>query len=313
MGELPTPEPGKGEVRVKLEACGLNPSDYQRAEYGVPDWEWPAVLGLDVVGVIDELGEGVTDFEVGTRVAYNGDIRARGGFAEFTIVDGVVLAPVPEGVSSTQAAALPSAGLTAYQSIVRRLRVDADDTVLITGGAGGVGGFAVQLAHATGAHVFATEGSRNLDRVRELGAEAVIDFAAENISERVLELTDGRGVDVILDTIGTESATANLALLAFEGRLASTAGRPDMGDLAPFSVGPAVHEIALGAAHTTGDLRARRELATMLSELLALVNDGTIDAMVSRTVSINEVPEALTQLANRKASGKFVMDLTETE
>lgn len=307
LGELPTPSPGPGEVRIKVEACGLNPSDYQRAEYGIQEWDWPAVLGLDVVGIVDAVGTDVTTVETGERVAYHGDIRERGGFAEYTIADAIVLARVPDTVSPTQAAALPSAGLTAYQSIVRRLRVGADDTVLITGGAGGVGGFAVQLASLAGARVFATEAGSNADRVRKLGAEVAIDFATENIKERVSELTEGRGVDVVLDTINTASATAHLDLLAFEGRIATTAGRPDMDALPPFSVGPAVHEIALGAAHTTGDPRARASLSTMLTELLALVAAGKIDAMLSRTISIEEVPAALTELAGRKVTGKLVM------
>ncbi|MES0836848.1 zinc-binding dehydrogenase [Nocardiopsis tropica] len=304
--DLPLPEPAPGQVRIKVQACGLNPSDYQRAAYGIPEWEWPAVLGLDVVGVIDALGPQVEGPAVGQRVAYTGDIRERGGFAEYTLARAEVLAVVPEEVSSAQAAALPSAGLTAYQAIVRRLHVGEQDTVLITGAAGGVGGFATQLAALTGARVLATEAAHNTDRVKKLGADQVIDFHTEDIPARVMELTHGRGVDAVLDTVGADSATANLSLLAHTGGIATVAGRPDLETVAPFGVAPSVHEIALGAAYTLGDQRARRDLSFMLTDLLSLLAQGKLDAMLTRTISLEEVPRALVELSARTMSGKTV-------
>jgi NADPH:quinone reductase len=306
LADLPTPEPGPGQVRVEVEACGLNPSDYQRAAYGVPEWEWPAVLGLDVVGTVDAVGEGVTSVTAGQRVAFHGDIRARGGFAEHALADATVLARVPDGLTSESAAAVPSAGLTAYQAVVRRLHVGNDDCVLVTGGAGGVGGFAVQLAALAGARVIATEAAHNADHVKALGAEAVIDFRTEDITTRVRELTGGRGVDAVVDTIGSESATANLGLLVHGGGLAAIAGRPDLSVVPPFGMAPSVHEIALGAAYTVGDGRARAQLSTMLTDLLTLLADKRIDPMLSRTVSLEEVPAALVELSGRGVRGKIV-------
>ncbi|MET8977915.1 zinc-binding dehydrogenase [Streptomyces sp. NPDC004539] len=304
--ELPVPEPGPGQVRVRVEACGLNPSDYQRAAYGIPEWEWPAVLGLDVVGVIEALGDGVTHVGVGQRVAYSGDIRVRGGFAEYTVTDSAALALVPEGLEPAKAAALPSAGLTAYQAVVRRLRVGEGDTVLITGGAGGVGGFAVQLASHRGARVLATEAAANTDHVKALGADEVLDFRNDDIPSRVRELTGGRGLYAVVDTIGPDSATANLKLLAHGGGLAAVAGRPDLTAVPPFGMAPSVHEIALGAAYTVGDDRSRRQLSTMLTELLGLAAEGRIDPMLSRTVALEDVPAALVELSGRGVRGKVV-------
>lgn len=306
LADLPMPEPGPGQVRIKVEACGLNPSDYQRAAYGIPEWTWPAVLGLDVVGTVDTAGEGVTRFSRGERVAGHLDIRDRGGFAEYTLADAAVLAPVPAGVDPAKAASLPSAGLTAYQAVVRRLRVSKDDTVLVTGGAGGVGGFAVQLAALAGARVLATEAGHNAGHVQALGAEAVIDFRTEDIPARVRELTGGRGVDAVVDTIGTESATANLGLLAHCGGIAAIAGRPDLDALPPFGIAPSVHEIALGAAYIVGDQRARADLSTMLADLLDLTAQGKLDPMLSRTVGLDEVPAALVELSGRQVRGKIV-------
>ncbi|WP_435281614.1 zinc-binding dehydrogenase [Streptomyces koelreuteriae] len=304
--DLPTPEPGPGQVRVEVEACGLNPSDYQRAAYGIPEWEWPAVLGLDVVGVVDAVGEHVTHVRPGQRVAYHGDIRERGGFAEHSLADATVLAPVPDGLAPATAAALPSAGLTAYQAVIRRLGVGKGDTVLITGGAGGVGGFAVQLAALAGARVFATEAAHNAEHVEALGAEAVIDFRTEDIPTRVRELTDGRGLDAVVDTIGTDSATANLRLLAHGGGLAAIAGRPDLSAVPPFGMAPSVHEIALGAAYTVGDERSRAQLSGMLTDLLALTAEGRLDPMLARGVRLDEVPAALVELSGRGVRGKLV-------
>ncbi|MGW0792956.1 zinc-binding dehydrogenase [Streptomyces sp. NPDC002911] len=306
LADLPLPEPGPGQVRVRVEACGLNPSDYQRAAYGIPEWEWPAVLGLDVVGIVDAVGGQVDDIAVGQRVAYHGDIRERGGFAEYTLARAEVLAPVPETVPVAQAAALPSAGLTAYHAVLRRLHVTGQDTVLITGAAGGVGGFATQLAARAGARVLATEAGHNADHVKKLGAAEAIDFRTEDIATRVRELTDGRGVDAVVDTVGTESATANLSLLAHTGRIAAVAGRPDWDAVAPFGIAPSVHEIALGAAYMLGDHRSRRDLSVMLTDLLDLLAQGRLDAMLSRTLPLEEVPQALVELSGRTVRGKLV-------
>ena len=307
IAELPDPVPAPGQIRVKVEAAGLNPTDYQRAQYGMPEWQWPAVLGLDVVGAVDTVGLGVTGLRPGQRVAYVGDIRDRGGFAEFALADASAVAIVPDEVDSISAAAMPSAGTTAYQAIVRRLHVERGDSVLITGGAGGVGGFAVQLAALAGAFVLATEDARNIDHVLGLGADGVIDYRNENIHERVLALTGGRGVDAVLDTISADSATANLTLLTHGGGLASVAGRPDLTTVPPFRMAPSVHEIALGAAYMVNDVRAVQELSRMLTELLRLVADGRLSAMVEQVIGLDEVPAALVALAGRQVRGKIVM------
>ncbi|MFF7735767.1 zinc-binding dehydrogenase [Streptomyces sp. NPDC007984] len=306
MADLPVPDPGPGQVRIRVEACGLNPSDYQRAAHGIPEWTWPAVLGLDVVGIVDELGAGVTNVRTRQRVAFHADIRERGGFAEYALADAQVLAPVPAGLDPAVAAALPSAGMTAYQAVVRRLHVTAEDTVLVTGGAGGVGGFAVQLAAMAGARVLSTASAGNAAYVRGLGAEVVVDHRTEDVASRVREVTEGRGVDAVVDTVGPDSATSNLGLLVHGGRLAAIAGRPDLGVVPPFSMAPSLHEIALGAAYTVGDERARGQLSTMLTELLSMAADGRLDPMLNRTVALEDVPAALTELSGRRVRGKLV-------
>lgn len=310
LADLPLPVPGPGQVRVRVEVCGLNPVDYQIAASGHPDWAWPHVLGLDVVGIVDALGEGVTGTHVGQRVAYHGDLRRPGGYAEYALADASVLAPVPARLDAVSAAALPCAGMTAYQAVVRRLRVGKGDTVLVAGGSGGVGGFAVQLAALAGARVIATASAHNTDHVLGLGAHEVIDYRSEDVATRVRELTDGRGVDAVVDTIGTASATQGLRLLSYGGALAAVAGRPELHALPPFTTAPSVHEIALGAAYAHADEKARTDLAQMLADVLALPADGRIDPMLARTVALDDVPDALGELSGRHVRGKIVACIT---
>ncbi|MFD7134682.1 zinc-binding dehydrogenase [Streptomyces sp. NPDC059894] len=307
VADVPRPEPGPGRVRVRVEACGLNPVDYQVAAGGHPDWAWPHVLGLDAAGTVDAVGDGVTGVRPGERVVFHGDLRRPGGFAEYVLADEAVLARIPASVDAVTAAALPCAGMTAHQAVVRRLRVTAGDTVLITAGAGGVGGFAVQLAARAGARVIATASAPNAEHVRALGAHEVVDHRTEDVSARVRELTGGRGVDAVVDTVGPESAAANLTLLVHGGGLAAVAGRPDLAVVPPFTLAPSLHEIALGAAYSHGDARARADLSAMLGELLALVADGRLDPMLSRTLTPEQVPAALTELAGRRVRGKLVL------
>ncbi|MGV2984343.1 zinc-binding dehydrogenase [Microbacterium sp. AGC85] len=303
VGELPLPEPGAGQLRIRVQACGLNPSDFQRAHYGVAEWEWPAVLGLDPAGIVDAVGPGVTKFRVGDRVVAHADIRARGGLAEQTVVSALAAARIPDSVSFADAAAMPAAGLTAMEAI-NRLNITGEDVALITGAAGGVGGYALQLAKIRGARVIATDAGSNADRVRALGADEFVDFQTQDVPTEVRRITGDVGVDAVLDTVGTASATANAALLRYGGRIATTAGRPDISVVPPFSIGPSTHEIALGAAYTHGDTRDVERLGVNLAELLTLLSTGHLRSMVDRTFPLEQVPEALTAMSERRLVGK---------
>ncbi|MGC3992871.1 MAG: zinc-binding dehydrogenase [Propionicimonas sp.] len=310
IADVPAPAPGPGELRIRVEAVGLNPVDAWLAlGDGDPAWTWPHVPGLDVAGVIDAIGADVSGFAVGDRVANHGDLRRPGCLADLVVADARTVARVPEGVDAIAAAALPCAGMTAYQAVVRRLRLDAEQTVLVTAAAGGVGGFAVQLAALAGARVIGTASAANHDRVRVLGASDVVDYRNEDVAARVRALTDGRGVDGVVDTLGGDSATANLGLLAFGGGIACIAGHADLSAIESFTIAPSIHDIALGAAHAHGDARAVRHLATDLEALLALVADGRLDPMVERVLAFDELPAGLADLAGRHVRGKLVVAL----
>jgi NADPH:quinone reductase len=307
LAELPTPEPGPGALRVRVEAVGLNPVDYKLLlGSGHPAWTYPFVLGLDVAGVVDAVGPDVDGWEPGERVFYHGDLSKPGGLAEYATIDARAVARIPDGVTAIAAAALPCAGLTAYQAVHRKLCVRAGDTVLIHAGAGGVGGFGVQLAAHAGATVITTCSARNADYVQQLGAHFVIDYTSEDVSARVLEITGGRGVDAAVDMLGTDSATEALLLLAFGGRLACVEALPDFQQWHMFDNGVSVHELALGGAHASGDARAIRELGRMGTELAALVAAGAVDPMVGEVVALDDVPDALRRLTTRHVRGKIV-------
>lgn len=309
VGDLEVPEPGPGQVRIKIEAAALNPVDVQfiQSPAGHPDWTWPHVPAQDAAGVIDAVGPDVTEFSVGERVANHGAIEAQGSLAEYRLANTETLARIPEAVSFTEAAALPCAGLTAYQAIVRRLHVESGQTVLVTTAAGGVGGYAVQLAKLAGARVIGTASAANHERVKALGADEMIDYRNEDVAARVRDITGGRGVDAVLDLVGPESATDNVHLLVHNGGLAYAAGGPDMSTVEPFTIAPSIHELALGAAYSNGDYAARHRLAVDLETLMMLVAEKQLDPMVSQTIPLDQAAQGLREVGERHVQGKIVV------
>ena len=151
---------------------------------------------------------------------------------------------------------------------------------LIHGGAGGVGGFGVQLAKWAGKTVYSTASAANHDYVRSLGADEVIDYRTDNVGERIMALTGGRGVDAVVDSNSGKNATESLEYLAFMGHLVYIAGAPDFTRVRPFSKVVSYHEIALGAAHQSGDKRAEQDLAVMGDDMLALMEQGKLSSLL---------------------------------
>jgi NADPH:quinone reductase-like Zn-dependent oxidoreductase len=307
--DIPQPEPGPGEVRVKVHAVGLNPVDYKLAASGFPGWQYPFILGLDVAGVIDEVGPDVVEWEAGDPVYYHGDLSRPGGYGQYAIASAHVLAWLPDGLGFAQAAALPCAGFTAYQAIHRKLRAQPGKTLLVHGGAGGVGGFAVQLARAAGCHVIATCSRHNFNFVKDLGAAEVIDYKFENVGERTMELTNGRGADYIIDTVGPENARASIDMLAYGGELVCVAGLPDLSNVEQFVKAFSMHEVTLGGAYRSGSIAAQEDLARIGREFGALVSKGIIRPMLEETVRLEEIPDALVRLSMRHVRGKIVAQL----
>lgn len=223
LAEVEKPTPGPGEVLVAVHAAGVNRADVlqRRGHYRVPAGGSP-LPGLEVSGRVEALGEGVSGFEPGERVAA---LLTGGGYAEYVAVPAGQLLRVPDSLSLTDAAALPEVLATVHSNIFSSARLQPGEWLLIHGGGSGIGTAAIQMAKAHGAQVAVTVGSqRKGDFCRELGADAVIDYKTEDFVERIREITGsagaaGDGADVILDVIGAKYLERNLKALADGGRL----------------------------------------------------------------------------------------------
>ncbi len=308
VGELPVPEPGAGEIQVKVHAVSLNPVDYKLAGRGNENWKWPHVLGLDVAGVVDSVGAGADQWNVGDRVYYHGDLSKAGGFAEYAITTAHTTARIPDSVSFAEAAAIPCAGLTAYEAVVRRLNVQSDHIVWMQGGAGGVGGFGVQICANFGAMVITTASERNHEFVKSLGAAYAIDYGSEDVVARIMEITNGRGVDRVLAAVDETTADQGIEVLAFRGGLATVAGLPQLAE-STFDNARSIHRVAYGGAHTSTNREAQVDLALMAEEMIGLVAEKKIDPMIEQVIGLDDIPEGLAQLETRHVRGKIVAEL----
>lgn len=218
----PVPQPGPGEVLVRVAAAGVNrPDVMQRRGLYPPPPGASDLPGLEISGTIVALGEGVTRWRRGDRVCA---LLAGGGYAEYAAAPGGQCLPVPEGVSLEDAASLPETFFTVWSNLFERGYAAPGETVLVHGGTSGIGTTAIQLCRAFGLNVIVTCGTDEKCRTaEELGANAAINYRTEDFVARVRELTDGRGVDVVLDMIGGDYVPKNLSLLANDGRHISIA------------------------------------------------------------------------------------------
>ena len=218
----PVPRPGAGEVLIRVAAAGVNrPDVLQRTgNYPPPPGASP-ILGLEVAGTIAAIGEGVTEWREGDQVCA---LVSGGGYAEYSLAPAPQCLPVPHGLSVVEAAGLPETFFTVWSNVFDRGRLKPGESFLVHGGTSGIGTTAIQLAHAFGAHVFATAGTPEKCAVcHELGAERAIDYRQEDFVAVIREATQGRGVDVILDMVGGPYIEKNLRSLAVEGRLVQIA------------------------------------------------------------------------------------------
>ena len=218
LAERPVPEPGRGEVLIKVAAAGLNRADVlqRRGFYPSPSGA-PSYPGLEVSGTIDALGAGVTEFKAGDAVCA---LLAGGGYAEYCRVDAGQVLPIPGSLDMIQAAALPEAMFTVWSNVFVFGRLQQGETLLVHGGSSGIGVTAIQLAAVLGHTVFATAGSSDKCRFCEsLGARRAIDYKTEDFVAEIGKETAGRGVNVVLDMVGGSYVARNLQVLATEGRL----------------------------------------------------------------------------------------------
>jgi putative PIG3 family NAD(P)H quinone oxidoreductase len=218
LAEVPDPSPAAGEVVIEIAAAGVNRADLlQRQGLYPPPPGTPPYPGLECAGRIVALGDGVTGWLPGDEVCA---LLSGGGYAERVAVPAGQLLPVPAGISVTEAAALPEVACTVHSNVVALARLAAGETLLVHGGASGIGTFAIQLGRALGARVACTAGTpAKLARCRELGAELGICYPEEDFVAAITDFTEGRGADVILDLMGAAYLQRNVTALAPGGRL----------------------------------------------------------------------------------------------
>ena len=218
VAEVPDPQPGAGEVRVRVAAAGVNRADVmQRMGRYPPPPSAPAYPGLEVSGVIDALGPQVSGWAIGDEVCA---LLSGGGYAQLVCVPAGQLLPVPEGISLRDAAALPEVACTVWSNVFLTANLQPAETILIHGGSSGIGTMAIQLAVALGARVAVTAGSAaKLEVCRELGAEIAINYRDQDFVAELAAATAGQGADVILDNMGAKYLARNVTALADGGRL----------------------------------------------------------------------------------------------
>ena len=219
--EVPKPQPKPHQVLVRVHASSVNPVDYQIRRGDYKDLvKLPAIIGVDISGVVEAVGESVTQFTVGDEVYYSPQLFGEfGSYAEYHVADEQIVAHKPINLSHAEAACFPLAAGTAWDCVVTRGQLQVGESVLIHAGAGGVGSFAIQLAKAMGAYVYTTCSAENFDFVKKLGADYVIDYNAQDYIEVIQRVTNSQGVDIVLDTIGNETIQESPQVLRSYGRL----------------------------------------------------------------------------------------------
>jgi NADPH:quinone reductase-like Zn-dependent oxidoreductase len=290
--EVPQPHPGDGEVLVRVHAAGVIQTELS----WVPTWTtqvgeprpFPVIPGHEFSGEISALTPGVTDVRVGDQVYGLNDWYRDGAWAEYCVARAADLARKPSSVDHVHAAATPISALTAWQGLVERGGLAAGQRVLIHGAAGGVGTFAVQLAHLRGARVIGTASAANLDFVRSLGADEVIDYRAERFEDMA------RDVDVVFDTVGGETLERSWDLLKPGGRLVTTA--------------------ASGEQTTDERVRAAYFIVepsrTQLAEIARLIDGGALRPIVGEVFPLAEARQAYEHKASH---GKVVLRVVDSE
>lgn len=307
VGELPDPEPGPGEVVLAVAAAGLNRADLlQRQGFYPPPPGASDVIGMECSGTVAAVGEGVTGWSVGDQACA---LLAGGGYAELVAVPAGQLMPVPDGVDLVTAAALPEVACTVWSNVFMVAGLEEHETFLVHGGAGGIGTFAIQLAHHLGARVLTTAGTAEKRAAcAALGADVTIDYREQDFVEEVRSATEGHGADVILDNMGAKYLDRNLDALATEGRLVIIGMQG--GTKAELDINKLLRKRGAIIATT---LRARPAAekaaicASVVEHVWPLVAAGDVRAVVHGTMPLAEVAAAHELMGSGEHSGKILL------
>lgn len=314
------PTPAEGEIRISVHAIGVNFSDILARVGLYPDApKPPSVVGYEVSGVIDAIGSGVSHWQVGDRVMAVTDF---GGYTDTLVIPQSLAFAIPDDLSFAEAASVPVTYLTAILALYKLANVEAGETVLIHGAAGGVGVAAIQLARLRGALIIGTASPHKHERVLELGADYVFDYRRSDISEQIRAITDGRGVDVVMDPLGGNNLRASYKLLAPLGRVVTYgasdalpgARRKVFQVLRAFLFMPIFHPLSL--MHDNRSVHGLHlgrlfgevpKLTKLMTYILEQIAAGNLKPIVGRTFPFEKAAEAHQFMHDRENIGKVVL------
>lgn len=294
--DVPMPKPGLGEVLVKVFATSVNPLDYQvrRGDYK-NELTLPVITGHDVSGEIVEVGPGVENFKVGDQVYYTPEIfKGQGSYAQYHVAHESIIALKPKNISHLEAATLPLAAGTAWEMLFTRAQLKVNQTILIHGGAGGVGMLTIQIAKAMGAVVFTTARKVHHQLLLELGADHVIDYVNENYMDTIRHITGGKGVDVVIDTIGGDALSDSGLVLSQMGQVVTIVDIEKPQNL--------IHAWGKNATYHFVFTRQNRN---KLDEITKLVENNRLKPVLNKVFLLSEIGKAHSLLESKVGDKDF--------
>ena len=292
--DVPQPEPKQDQLLIRVIAAGVNPVDGM-IRSGMFDKgghrAFPIILGGDISGVVEKVGSKITKFKSGDPVFAYVSLDDSGGYAQYALVTEREAAPKPKSLTYVEAAAVPIVALTAWQALIDTAKLKAGQTVLIHGGSGGVGSFAIQIAKAHGAKVIATASTANQELLKQLGADVTIDYTKQNFENVAKE------VDIVLDSIGKDTLARSYEAVKKGGIIISLVARPDPAELEKHGI--------------RGEALSVDPNSDELGEIGKLIDDKKINVIVSQTLPLSEARKAQEQVATGHTRGKIVLKVAD--
>jgi NADPH:quinone reductase-like Zn-dependent oxidoreductase len=292
--DVPQPEPEEDQLLIRVVAAGVNPVDGMiRSGLFAKNGSraFPIILGGDVAGVVEKIGSNVTKFKAGDPVFAYVSLDNSGGYAQYALVKEGEAAPKPKSLTYVEAAAVPIVALTAWQALIDSAKLSAGQTVLIHGGSGGVGSFAIQIARARGAKVIATASKANQDLLKELGADTAVDYTKQKFEDVA------KDVDVVLDSIGKDTLARSYGVVKKGGFIVSLVARPNQAELDKHGIRGAALSVEPNSEE--------------LAEIGRLIDEKKIRVIVSQTLPLAEARKAQEQAATGHTRGKIVLKIAD--
>jgi NADPH:quinone reductase-like Zn-dependent oxidoreductase len=292
--EVPRPEPKEDQILVRVIAAGVNPVDAMVRSGMFAKYEkdvFPIIPGADIAGVVEKLGSKITKFKAGDPVFAYVSLKGGGGYAEYALAMERDTAAKPKSLTYVEAAAVPIVALTAWQALIDTAKLSTGQTVLIHGGSGGVGSFAIQIAKARGAKVIATASTANQDLLKQLGADVAIDYTKQKFEDVA------KDVDIVLDSVGKDTLARSYGVVKKGGVIVSLVARPNQADLDKHGIRGAVLNVEPSADE--------------LAEIGKLIDQKKIKVVVSETFPLSEAAKAQEQVATGHTRGKVVLKVAE--